>query len=450
MDELLIPILIILFAPAIIIIWSLLQSTNFFNWIKRLKPSLILKRESNLGYKIIPLAKPDLGILNCRARTKEKNNVNSNIGVFTIEICGSIHCADTPHKAAVQITIMDITDGCSPLSRGQACPCGGRGRFQSQLRWPKAKPVHTSIKQWQKKNSPIFYYTAEIGSLTDKITRLFDWTAVAQIHLDWLIFPRKGKRNLQFHVSIISTNNPAKQGLIQAASSGQELASAKSTLFYENSEFGYVDLQDNIQRSRILSIPLAFAVSAADKKIFNSELQIIKDWAIDKINFAHTSNEAKHQFETALNRTITFFRNGNQIDIYGICKEIVNITPFAERCDTLELCMRVARAKGSVSTEELNILRNLTNWLNIDNDRFRAMMEKNIPVNIYHVKDAETILGVSPDMNKETTRKQLNQEYIKWNSRVISSNPEVQAQADQMLKLIAEARSEYVGLNTSA
>jgi preprotein translocase subunit Sec63 len=62
---------------------------------------------------------------------------------------------------------------------------------------------------------------------------------------------------------------------------------------------------------------------------------------------------------------------------------------------------------------------------------------------MHEVRDMETILGISSDMSKEKVRKHLNKEYSKWNSRVTNADPDIQSQADQMLKLIAEARSQY-------
>jgi len=37
----------------------------------------------------------------------------------------------------------------------------------------------------------------------------------------------------------------------------------------------------------------------------------------------------------------------------------------------------------------------------------------------------------------------LNKEYSKWNSRVTNADPGIQSQADQMLRLITEARGQY-------
>jgi hypothetical protein len=146
-----------------------------------------------------------------------------------------------------------------------------------------------------------------------------------------------------------------------------------------------------------------------------------------------------------LDKTVAFFCDGNKLDTHKICKEIVEITSFAERYDILELCLYVAQANGFVAPEEAAILKNLASWLEVDTNRFRDMMEKILPVSMHEVKDAEVILGVTSDMSKDRTRQQLNREYKKWNSRVTNSNPEIQAQADEMVKLIAKARSEYLG-----
>ena len=90
------------------------------------------------------------------------------------------------------------------------------------------------------------------------------------------------------------------------------------------------------------------------------------------------------------------------------------------------------------------VLRDLASWLEVDAGRFRAMMEKILPVDMHEVVDIGDLLGISSDMGHENTRKHLNREYSKWNSRVTSANPEIQTQADQMLKIIAEARGQYV------
>jgi len=112
--------------------------------------------------------------------------------------------------------------------------------------------------------------------------------------------------------------------------------------------------------------------------------------------------------------------------------------------EALYVCLRVAQANGSVAAEEMAVLKDLASWLEVDAEKFRTMAEKVLPVDMHEIMDINDLLGITSDMSKEKTRKHLNREYSKWNSRVTSANPEIQTQADQMLKLIAEARGQYV------
>ena len=349
--------------------------------------------------------------LNCRIQWTKLEEEKSIYDAFSIEICGTIQAADDNCDTTLQISIMDVTEG-------QANP----------------KVVQSRLPQWSSKDGPepsSFSFRARLGKLPQQVTTLSDWTSIAQIRFDWLMFPRKGKRKLQFTTSILSSD------------SSQQFARAQCVFACENPMFGYIDLQENGERTNILAVALAFAVSAADDKLYDCEIELIKNWARDNILDNSASDTDERKLDKALEKTIAFFRGGNNIDTCKICDEIVGIAPVAQRYDILELCLYVSQSKGSVTAEELTFLKNLAEWLEVDSDRFRIMMEKVLPVDMHQVRDVETILGITSDMSKEKVRKHLNKEYSKWNSRVTNADPDIQNQADQMLKLIAEARSQY-------
>jgi len=123
---------------------------------------------------------------------------------------------------------------------------------------------------------------------------------------------------------------------------------------------------------------------------------------------------------------------------------VLEITPVAECYDILELCLRVPQVDGLAAAEELELLKKLAEWLEVDADRFRSMVEKILPVGMHEAEDMEVILGVTPDMSRDQAREHLNRQYRKWNARVTSPDPQVQTQADKMLRFIADARREYV------
>jgi hypothetical protein len=127
----------------------------------------------------------------------------------------------------------------------------------------------------------------------------------------------------------------------------------------------------------------------------------------------------------------------------------VEIAPMVGRLDIMDLSLRVAGAKGQVTATDIGLLKDLAQWLRIDRGRLRTMVEKTLPVSMHQSEDAEMILGVTTEMNKDEVRHQLNREYAKWSSRVISSDPAIRKQADQMLNLIANARTQYIGVKPS-
>ena len=358
----------------------------------------------------------DLEDLNSRI-VISKQNVSDNsdktlqieADILNVEICGKIHAPGDFHKADLIISALDITEGAK-----------------------KTKPVNATFKKWQLNDSSEFCYESELGKLPSKETVLSEWTSIAQLRTDWLSFPRRGRRILQFDISIIS------------AQSKQEIAFSQCIFEYENSSFGYIDLKENIERAKTLTVALAFSVSASDGKLYDCEIDMIKNWARENLDKSHESENEKRKLERALNETVTFFSDGNKLNVYNICMEIHDIVPIGRRYDILDLCLKVAKAKGTVGSEELQMLKDIVNWIEVDNEKFRAMMDKTIPIDMIDVKDIETILGVTSQMSNEKAKAHLNREYAKWNSRVTNSDPKIQSQADQMLKLIAEVRSQYV------
>ncbi|MHC4238597.1 MAG: TerB family tellurite resistance protein [Planctomycetota bacterium] len=407
MVELLIAILILAMAAAAIICISPSGYAWFIHFINQFKtPNL--HRGSYDEIIQVP-GRPNLKVLNTRVNVTREEKSGRATDVFGVEICGLIHAPDDAHPAAIDVSIMDVSEG---VAQGQ--------------------PVHSHVNQWQKKGSPIFVYRADLGKLPRAESILSDWMSAAKIDAGWLTFPRRGERELLFNVSILSRE------------SGAELACSQCTLIYDNLTFGYVDFEENIQRVKTLAVALAFCVSAIDDELYDCEVELIKGWARGNIDVSETSEAAVSELEKALDKTVDFFRGGDRLDACRLCRDLVEITPMGERYDILDLCLRVAQAKGTATEEEVYLLKKLAGWLEVDMDRFRAMMEKILPANMHEVEDVEVILGVTSDMSEEKTREQLNKEYRKWNARVTSSDPEIQSQADHMLKLIAEARNACV------
>ncbi len=357
----------------------------------------------------------NLGTLNCRARIGREPKGDTWQTVLIVDICGAIEAPDDGHDVDFKATLTDITDAKDPS-------------HQLVLARPKHGPIN--------RNNP-FSYQTEIGKLCHQHTVLEDWMTVAQISPEWFVLPRQGHRELRFNVSIVSR------------ATGQQLAAGTCIGAFENLEIGYLDIDDNIQRAKTLAVGLAFSIGAANNALQDPEINVIHGWVRTNFGSADASEAARLELEQALRKTAGFFLRGGKLNLEEICGEIVEIAPMVGRLDIMDLALRVAGAKGQVTAADIRLLKDLAQWLQIDRGRLRTMVEKTLPVSMHQSEDAEMILGVTTEMSKDEVRHQLNREYAKWSSRVISSDPGIRKQADQMLNLIANARTQYIGVKAS-
>jgi hypothetical protein len=356
----------------------------------------------------------DLAKLNCRARIGRQAEGESWRSVILIELCGTIEAPDDGHEVDLHIGIRDVTDG-----ETESLPVLNR---------PKHGPLNPSSH---------FTFQSDMGRLCRRTTLLEEWTGVAQISPDWFVLPRTGGRRIRYTASVLSRQTR------------EELASCDCIGVYENTEAGYLDIEDNIQRAKTLAVGLAFSVGAANGRLLDPEVNVIYAWVKTNFGSADVSSGARLELERALQKTAGFFRRGGSLNLQPICAEIVEIAPLIGRIEILDLCLRVAAAKGQVTAAEVHLLKDLSDWLQVDRARLRTMVEKILPVGMHQGHDAEMILGVTSGMSQEEARVQLNREYAKWSSRVISTDPSIRRQADQMLRLLGQARTQYVGVRSS-
>jgi len=348
-------------------------------------------------------------VLNTRVRIGREGNGDVWRSTLIVEICGTIEAPNENHEVYLQLALTDATDEKIPP--------------MPILNRPKHGPLQASSH---------FTHQSPMGKLCHTKTVLEDWTVATQLSPEWFVLPRQGSRRLHVDVGIVSQQT------------GRPLATASCSVLFENVELGYLDIDDNIQRAKTLAVGLAFSVAGADNELPDSEVMLIEGWVRTNFGSTEASAAARLELDRAMQKTAGFFRKGGHLNVQQICTEIVEIAPMVGRIEIMDLCLRVSGAKGQVTKAEMMLLKDLAEWLVIDRNRLRAMVEKILPVHMHTSQDTEMILGVTKEMNVEETRHQLNREYAKWSSRVISSDPAIRKQADQMLNLIADARTQFV------
>lgn len=341
--------------------------------------------------------------LKCKVSFADKDKEKDKL---LVEIKGLVKSPYKKSFVSAVVTMFDVTDS-----------------------YKRKKIVQSSTGAFQCEKSPEFSFEKDLGKLTCNELVIENWMKVANINTQFIRPARKGTRKLELVLTIFSKEK------------SKVIARSCCYFDFENENPGYIDLQDNIQKAKSIAITLGFAVSAADGKLYKCQIDTIKKWAHN--NFEYTDND-KTKMEKAMDKIVSFFQNGNTLDIRKICWDLVEIAPLPMRYEILELCLKVARSNGTAFKEEIEMLKNLGSWLQVDPLKFHDMVEKHLPVNIHEVEDMEFILGISETMTEDQKRKLITQEYHKWNSRVTNFDDEVKSQADHMLELIAQARTLYV------
>ncbi|MBP8305233.1 MAG: hypothetical protein KBE04_14025 [Phycisphaerae bacterium] len=255
------------------------------------------------------------------------------------------------------------------------------------------------------------------------------WQVTVQVDTSMICFARCGLCALAFSTEVIDGRGHALQ--------------ARSPFTYENRSRGYLDLGEDLDRARTMALALALGVATRDEGSLGRELGYVRGWALAAMDLGALSLKSKRRFEKALQGLAGLFSRQVEVDLREVCDGINQKTPVALRYDILEFCIVVAGACGQVGEGKLALLKDLVQWLELDPERFRAMMAKAVPMQAFQVIDAAVLLGIQPDMPKEDALRQLNREYAKWNARVTNPDDQVRSQADQMINLIARTRHQY-------
>ena len=280
---------------------------------------------------------------------------------FAVKISGTVL---TPHdmcETATQVLIADITD--NPA---------------------KPQPVLCTEKHWQMDDSPAFYYRNRNGKIPRRVSVLSGWTEVISVDSELLQFPHSGKRELKFIVSII------------AVETGEKLARAAATIFYDNKSAGYSDVQSSGE--------LADEIAASLTDIFAS---------------------------------------GKKANIASICKRMLKAATIVQRYEAVGQCLQAAGANGKVDKKQTDTLVKIADLLEIDEDKFLAMAQKMLPATEVEIADTDFILGLRQAMTTEQIIGKLGDEYSKWNSRVTHPDAAMRKLAEYTLNLITEKRAKY-------
>lgn len=324
---------------------------------------------------------------------------------LTVEVKGVISCLTLNLNTILSATVTDISDG-------------------------EERPILCAIPQLQYRNSPFLGVEFE-QELPYQNSVLEQWTSQLAVPVDTLTFPRSGERTLKVNLRFVGTT-----------------AHAQVIFKYRIDDEGYLDRVDNRNKFEELALQIAFRVSAADGLVHKTEAKVIQNWIGKWVETEEDPEGRKETFRNILKSEFAGVEKRKNLSfnqlVGSLCGEILDVTQPADRYELMELCLAVAKADGVAEAEELEILDELAKLLEVDEERFRVMRDKQLTIDMVRDEsciDIDKILGISPDMDDKLVKTHLRHEFQKWNQLATHSDSAKRKQAEHMLDLIGKKRA---------
>ena len=215
---------------------------------------------------------------------------------------------------------------------------------------------------------------------------------------------------------------------------------------------GYVEAHDRERADDGLIVRMAVAVAAAAGDVSKGEIDVIRDWSTTRLELHDQTDPdtvaRKEDLAGSLERSISDASEG-LLKLEATLTRFKNEGSESGRIEAVELCLAVMRVDGQAGREEMEVINHVASVLEVDETWFAENRDKSVSGLATHITSASdygTLLGIDPSADRETIRRQLNEQYDRWNSRASTlADPEKRREAEQMLETIARARQELLG-----
>ncbi len=293
----------------------------------------------------------------------------------------------------------------------------------------QAEQVLSAAPQWQRPDSPVFYYRAHYGAVAGKRFVLSKPITIAKIPLHLLRFARRGRRKIQVLAGMIDREK------------GQILARADTCMEYVACGEGYAEIQERREAVLRACVELACAV-ATDEPFIPSVAEVIGDWIADKTRRFTPRSDLLEPLSRLEASKGTF-------DTAGACEGILAWGQKADTIEAMDLALQVAALYASPSARQEQLLWELSDGLELSQERFIALCQKQLLTDNCSIERWRLLLGVRRELAPEQLRRLINEEYRKWNARITHADPRIRHQADIILSIIADVRSRQQAVSCS-
>lgn len=320
---------------------------------------------------------------------------------FRVEMIGRIPTDTDGVDTDLRLEILDISDG------------------QSQ-----PQQILSTDEQFRLTDSAEFTFRKHNGIVPTKNAVLAEWSMVSEVPCHILRFACRGRRKLLFKVTILE------------AGSDRELVSASETLEYVYCSDGYREVHG--RRKDVLRACVELAAIALDAESYAGDMGTFwAEWMVQKGETLISRDQADEMVKSIGGKL-------SGLSIKTSSEVVLAYGQNTDRFTAMEFALQSAVLSGRVTQKCFDKLFHIAGELEINRERFLGMAQKTLLSSDCKIEDPSQLFGLSRDMDAQRYRKRLNEEYRKWNARVTHPDPEIRRQADEILTLIAEIRSEQL------
>ncbi|OEF86421.1 TerB family tellurite resistance protein [Vibrio breoganii] len=308
-------------------------------------------------------------------------------------------------------------------------------------------PILAAIENFQEESSPAYQTISEVGLIKDN-QGFTHWVNLGGVFPEILEPPYSGNRDIKIIVRLVDNNNfPSIHHGFNHSNDGILWQKTLPISMYFKDK-GYIEVADDRDESKALSIKIAMGVAMSDGSLDKEEAEVFKNWIVKSIEPFTGSRkiELKDILNSALKDSFASSREGTfHLDSY--LARMNKIADKGVKYETIELCFDIMAADGVADSKELDAIKSIATYLGLNMEEISKMRDQRI-VNLNSEAESasslEDLLGIEADWSTKDIKKHLRQEFQKWNNRLNAlEEGEQRDNAQLMLDRISEARKKY-------
>lgn len=366
------------------------------------------------------------GSLDIRVERNQEKEANGwTLYTVGMKSTGGLH-PGSPGFITVVTSLIDVTDGESP---------------------GESLPVYSLVDEVQEPSSFAFKSVQGPTPVGNSFT-MSGYATVSIFSPDILICPKPGRRKVRVIVRMFA-NLDSHAGISNGRFHGTCLATGATEWWMEETSPGYLEQHRRQADALEVAVWVGMAVAAADGRVGEDELGVIKDWLKSQLDRSVDQDvpRLRERIHSSMRAAFAAAQCG-EIGEDAVASRLRALADEDLQVRAITLGYNVLAADGEADPGELAILESLARKAGVD----RAVLARIKDTTLVGVatiggddlEDLPGLLGFDPEDDPTTIRKHLRNEHRKWNARSANAKTkEDRERVELMLDCIARALREY-------